>query len=120
MDGIVENDAVKNIAVKYKLGTQEEKVLFDKIQQNPTLKFVIWNALSSNIGVDNRHIPLPLDTKTLADTINFFEKKDIELQNEKSKINTFRTSQARNPKSFNDVYASKLEFKFYTKYRCFF
>ena len=88
--------------------SQEEKILFDKIQQNPTLKFVIWNALSSNIGVDNRHIPLPLDTKTLADTINFFEKKDIELQNEKSKINTFRTSQARNPKSFNDVYASKL------------
>ena len=32
--------------------SQEEKILFDKIKRNPTLKFVIWNALSSNIGVD--------------------------------------------------------------------
>lgn len=102
------NDFLENGKTEELSLTEEEKALFKKIEQNPTLKFVIWSAISSNLGTDNRHIPLPLDTKTLADTINFFEKKDIELQNDKSKLNTFRTSQARNPKLFNEIYSSKL------------
>lgn len=41
---------------------------------NKSLKFLIWNSVNSEIKVNNRHIPVPLDLKALVETVRGFEK----------------------------------------------
>lgn len=80
--------------------------IFAKINKNPALKLVIWQALASDLSSKNRHIPLPLDIKTLADTIEYFEAADRSLS--QKELNQFRTHQAQTAKAFNEIYTSKL------------
>ncbi len=48
--------------------------LVSKVENDNSLKLVIWNAISSEIKNNNRHIPVPFDEKALLETINGFEK----------------------------------------------
>lgn len=48
--------------------------LISKIQKNPSLKVVIWNAIRSELKESNRHIPVPFNEKALLETIKGFEK----------------------------------------------
>lgn len=48
-------------------------VLVEKIKNNNALKLVIWNAVTSELRDNNRHIPVPLDEKALLETIEGFE-----------------------------------------------
>ncbi len=52
---------------------QESPELASKLEGNNSLKFVIWNAVTSEIKTDNRHIPVPFNEKALLETINRFE-----------------------------------------------
>lgn len=58
---------------------QNEGVLYSselvkKIKDNPSLRFIIWHSVSSEIKVNNRHIPVPFDEKALLETIKGFEQ----------------------------------------------
>ena len=55
-------------------GTQRDPQLIAKIQKNPSLKLVIWNAVRSELKDSNRHIPVPFNEKALLETIQGFEK----------------------------------------------
>lgn len=44
-----------------------------KLENNDSLKFVIWHAVTSELKVDNRHIPVPLDENALLYTIKRYE-----------------------------------------------
>ena len=48
--------------------------LAKKINDNPSLRFIIWNSISSELKVNNRHLPVPFDDKALLETIKGFEK----------------------------------------------
>lgn len=48
--------------------------LVSKIQKNPSLKLVIWNAIRSELKESNRHIPVPFNERALLETIKGFEK----------------------------------------------
>lgn len=48
--------------------------LISAIHKNKSLKYVIWNAVNSEIKSSNRHIPVPFDAKALSKTILGFEK----------------------------------------------
>ena len=48
--------------------------LVKKLKNNKSLKFVIWNAITSEIKDSNRHIPVPFDEKALLQTIQKFER----------------------------------------------
>lgn len=47
--------------------------LVEKIKNNDSLRVVIWNAVTSEIKDNNRHIPVPFNEKALLETINGFE-----------------------------------------------
>lgn len=57
-------------------GTPRDPQLLAKIQKNPSLKLVIWNAVRSELKDSNRHIPVPFNEKALLETIQGFEKID--------------------------------------------
>lgn len=48
--------------------------LVRKIKNDKALKLVIWNAITSEIKENNRHIPVPFNQKALLETISGFEK----------------------------------------------
>ncbi len=48
--------------------------LVSEINNNKSLKFIIWNAINSEIKHNNRHIPVPFNAKALYQTIVGFEK----------------------------------------------
>ena len=48
--------------------------LVKKLKNNKSLKFVIWNAVTSEINEANRHIPVPFNEKALLQTIQKFER----------------------------------------------
>ena len=48
--------------------------LIKKLKNNKSLKFVIWNAINSEIKDANRHIPVPFNEKALLQTIQKFER----------------------------------------------
>ena len=48
--------------------------LAKKIKDNPSLRFIIWHSVSSELKANNRHIPVPFDDRALLETINGFEK----------------------------------------------
>ncbi|MBR6098883.1 hypothetical protein IKP85_03980 [bacterium] len=47
--------------------------LAKKLKDNQPLKLVIWDAITSEIKADNRHIPVPFNAKALYETIERFE-----------------------------------------------
>lgn len=48
--------------------------LVKKLKNNKSLKFVIWNAITSEINDANRHIPVPFNEKALLQTVQKFER----------------------------------------------
>lgn len=50
--------------------------LVEHIKQNKSLRFVIWNAVNSELKSNNRHIPVPFDATALYKTIVGFDKID--------------------------------------------
>ena len=50
--------------------------LVNDIKESLSLKFVIWQAINSELKANNRHIPVPFDATALAETISYF--KNIE------------------------------------------
>ena len=48
--------------------------LANTIHSNKSLRFVIWNAVNSEIKSNNRHIPVPFDPKALYKTILGYER----------------------------------------------
>ena len=55
-------------------GSSRDPQLIAKLQKNPSLKLVIWNAVRSELKDSNRHIPVPFNEKALLETIQGFEK----------------------------------------------
>lgn len=47
--------------------------LAEKLKKSNSLKLVIWDAITSEIKPDNRHIPVPFSDKALLDTVERFE-----------------------------------------------
>lgn len=54
--------------------TPNHPELVKKIKSDKALKLVIWNAITSELKENNRHIPVPFDEKALLETIKGFEK----------------------------------------------
>lgn len=52
----------------------EHPDLVKDIKNDKALKFIIWNAINSELKVNNRHIPVPLDFIALEETINHFKE----------------------------------------------
>jgi hypothetical protein len=48
--------------------------LVKKVGNNTSLKLVIWNAISSELKENNRHLPVPFNEKALLETIEGFEE----------------------------------------------
>lgn len=44
-----------------------------KLKDNKSLRIVIWNAVTSEVKTNNRHIPVPFNAKALEQTIKGFE-----------------------------------------------
>ena len=57
-------------------GLGNYKDLVTDIRSDKSLKFVIWNAINSELKVSNRHIPVPFDLAALDETVRHF--KNIE------------------------------------------
>ena len=55
-------------------GYSANSALVRKIKSNPSLRFVIWHSVSSELKANNRHLPVPFDDKALLETINGFEQ----------------------------------------------
>ena len=53
--------------------TRYDKLLQEKLHRNPSMKFVIWDSITSELKSDNRHIPVPYDAKALFETIERYE-----------------------------------------------
>jgi len=53
---------------------QGDNKLSKKLDNNSPLKLVVWDAVTSELKADNRHIPVPFDYKALVETIERFEK----------------------------------------------
>ncbi len=53
---------------------KEYPELAKTIHDNKSLRFVIWNAVNSEIKNNNRHIPVPFDAKALYKTILGYER----------------------------------------------
>lgn len=47
--------------------------LYEKLKKDKALRFVIWNTVSGELSDNNRHIPVPLNTTALLETIKGFE-----------------------------------------------
>lgn len=48
--------------------------LISKLNKNPSLRLVIWDAVSKELRENNRHIPVPVNETALMETIKGFEK----------------------------------------------
>lgn len=57
-----------------KTGEPINPELVNKIKGNDSLKFVIWNSVTSELKDNNRHIPVPFDEKALLLAIKRFER----------------------------------------------
>lgn len=47
--------------------------LVKDIKSDQALKFIIWNAINSELKVNNRHIPVPMNLTALEETVSFFK-----------------------------------------------
>lgn len=57
-----------------KTGEPINPELVNKIKGNDSLKFVIWNSVTSELKDNNRHIPVPFNEKALLLAIKRFER----------------------------------------------
>ncbi len=48
--------------------------LSNEVKQDKSLRFVIWNAVNSELKATNRHIPVPFDLKALDETVKHFKR----------------------------------------------
>ena len=62
----LENPVVEGIS-----GDYDE--LIKDIKSDRSLKFVIWNAINSELQASNRHIPVPFDITALDETVRHFK-----------------------------------------------
>lgn len=67
-------DFLQNPEALSELGDAHNPELVAKIKDNNSLKFVIWDAITSELKENNRHIPVPFNEKALLETIRGFEK----------------------------------------------
>lgn len=71
--------------------------LVKDMNSDPSVKFVIWDAVNSELKEDNRHIPVPLNLQALSETIRGF--RNIEPKD--------RAVRCTSP-SFVDIYTHRL------------
>ncbi len=57
-------------------GTMHNEELVLKLRNDKSLRVVIWDAITSEIKENNRHIPVPFNEEALLETINRFERYD--------------------------------------------
>lgn len=55
-------------------GVKHDSKLVEKIRKNKSLKIVIWDAVTSELKENNRHIPVPFNEKALLETIEGLER----------------------------------------------
>lgn len=68
------SDFLKNPTMISGTGKPHNPDLVLKIKDDKSLKLVIWDAVTSEIKDNNRHIPVPFNEKALLETIRGFEK----------------------------------------------
>ena len=56
--------------------TEETKKLTQYFHDDPSVKFLVWHSINSELKTTNRHIPVPFDPKALLETLVGFEKID--------------------------------------------
>lgn len=56
------------------LTTVKNKELASKLEKEKSLRLVIWDAVTSEIKENNRHIPVPFNENALFETVKDFEK----------------------------------------------
>lgn len=56
------------------LAAVKNKELASKLNQEKSLRLVIWDAVTSEIKESNRHIPVPFNENALLETVKDFEK----------------------------------------------
>lgn len=54
-------------------GAKEHSELVKDVKFDKSLKFIIWDAINSEIKINNRHIPVPLDLTALEETVQYFK-----------------------------------------------
>ena len=67
-------DFLRGESLILKNGKLRDRELSSVISRNPSLKLVIWDAVSSELKENNRHLPVPFNEKALLETIKGFEK----------------------------------------------
>lgn len=67
---------LQNPSIILDSGKPMDPELVKKINGDNSLKLVIWNAITSEIKENNRHIPVPFNEKALLETITRFERFD--------------------------------------------
>ena len=56
--------------------TNETEILKQYFHKDPSIKFLVWHSVNSELKNTNRHIPVPFDAKALLETLIGFEKID--------------------------------------------
>lgn len=54
-------------------GAKDHPELVMDVKTDKSLKFIIWDAINSEIKINNRHIPVPLDLTALEETVQYFK-----------------------------------------------
>lgn len=67
-------DFLKNQSPLFRNGKMRDPELTSVLNKNKSLKLVIWDAVSSELKENNRHLPVPFNEKALLETIKGFEK----------------------------------------------
>lgn len=78
-------------------GSEQYKSLVKDVDAEPSLKFVIWDAINQELKENNRHIPVPFNLHALSETIAGF----------KSILAKERAVRCESP-SFIDIYTHRL------------
>lgn len=66
-------DFLENPSLISETGKLHNPELVEKIKEDKSIKLVVWDAITSEIKDNNRHIPVPFNEKALLETINRFE-----------------------------------------------
>lgn len=67
-------DFLKSNSALLKNGKKRNPELASVLNKDKSLKLVIWDAVSSELKENNRHLPVPFNEKALLETIKGFEK----------------------------------------------
>jgi len=66
-------DFLQNPSLISETGKLHNPELVEKIKEDKSIRLVVWDAITSEIKDNNRHIPVPFDEKALLETLNRFE-----------------------------------------------